>query len=853
MRSYLPLFVSTIFFTQFCFADNIIETSKLVVVREHLLGIEPEWKPHVLKSHVTGQPYEVEYFGEDENEEPVLSKKILYYETGMKQEESDFGIEGAEKGLLHGLSVKWYDNGVEQEIANYKNGLLHGLRVSFYTDGTLRSKETFEEGQSVGLAEEFYSDNTKKCELHYTNGKIEGEKWEYFPNGKRKSLTSYKEGKKEGYSFEWFENGVVAVKIFYENDLCTNDGKNPGRIEYDEYHALKEIAETKAGKLHGVMIAYYPSGQEKVKGNYLDGLKHGSWTHYFENGGVLGEEHFDHNIAVKKHWMKHENGKTHWSAEFDEKGTTLQPVKVYTPEGTLIKQFSMKEGKYHGKYFDWYPSGVLKLDGKQEMGFLDGEVLQYFENGMPWIFSNYKKGKLQGKLQRWHENGNVAFKAEYVDGVFNGEVIEWYPNGEICRKEYYNEGEPNGLFQFYNEQNILLQSSTYENGKLVGTAKEYDPKGYLIFEASYKEGKFHGTITSYFSEERLNYVYEYRDGHKSGKSIEYWPNGKLKFQAFYENNKQEGVVQAWFENGAPHFVRFYKEGVTVGEQKFYFPRESNEDEVEPVLSKVINYDSTGRLHKEQKTFFPDGKSASLVTYENGELQGLKAIWNENGDLIQECWYENGKLEGKFYMRDPVGNEIVCYYERNKKHGPFERFYPEQPRFGKVKALEATYYRGYIDGEVIEYNEAGLKISSCNFEKGKKEGPAYVFDTRGLLVSKMQFVNNKKEGEALQYFPNGRIYKVTPFVNDQIEGEQISYFVDGKIASSIFYTKNVVNGLSRSWNENGVLVFEGVYVMGKKEGKFNKYYDNGHPRLLQEYKEDKIISKKSFDPDGNELA
>ena len=79
----------------------------------------------------------------------------------------------------------------------------------------------------------------------------------------------------------------------------------------------------------------------------------------------------------------------------------------------------------------------------------------------------------------------------------------------------------------------------------------------------------------------------------------------------------------------------------------------------------------------------------------------------------------------------------------------------------------------------------------------------------------------------------------------INGEEKSYHPNGKESSLVTYRDGKQDGPSKSWNEDGVLIYEAEFLAGKKEGKVNKYYDNGKPRLFQTYKEDVLISKESF--------
>jgi antitoxin component YwqK of YwqJK toxin-antitoxin module len=51
----------------------------------------------------------------------------------------------------------------------------------------------------------------------------------------------------------------------------------------------------------------------------------------------------------------------------------------------------------------------------------------------------------------------------------------------------------------------------------------------------------------------------------------------------------------------------------------------------------------------------------------------------------------------------------------------------------------------------------------------------------------------------------------------------------------------------------MLVFEGEYRDGKRHGKFNKYYDDGKPLLLQSFSDDALDGiKKSFDKEGHSV-
>jgi len=57
-------------------------------------------------------------------------------------------------------------------------------------------------------------------------------------------------------------------------------------------------------------------------------------------------------------------------------------------------------------------------------------------------------------------------------------------------------------------------------------------------------------------------------------------------------------------------------------------------------------------------------------------------------------------------------------------------------------------------------------------------------------------------------------------------------------------------LYREWNPSGIVVFEAQYEHGLRHGKFSKFYDDGKPKLIQNFVKDTPHGeKKSYDKDG----
>ena len=101
-------------------------------------------------------------------------------------------------------------------------------------------------------------------------------------------------------------------------------------------------------------------------------------------------------------------------------------------------------------------------------------------------------------------------------------------------------------------------------------------------------------------------------------------------------------------------------------------------------------------------------------------------------------------------------------------------------------------------------------------------------------------------------PNGKLLREVNYIGDLKVGEEKCYYDNGKLAALAIYNKNgEKDGLYQEWNKDGVIVFEGEFKNGLRHGKLNKYYDNGKPKILQTFVDDKLNGvKKAYDAKGN---
>jgi antitoxin component YwqK of YwqJK toxin-antitoxin module len=127
--------------------------------------------------------------------------------------------------------------------------------------------------------------------------------------------------------FAFFLSGCAAgleesVKESYE------DG-SPKVVQYFDNH----------GNDHRVVeeAYYYPDGQLRMRGTYLDGEKHGTWTSWYNNGNKWSEGQYTkgRNDGITSTW--HENGQKYYEGHFTE-GARSGVWRFWDEQGELIKE-----------------------------------------------------------------------------------------------------------------------------------------------------------------------------------------------------------------------------------------------------------------------------------------------------------------------------------------------------------------------------------------------------------------------------------------------------------------------------------------------------------------------------------
>lgn len=142
----------------------------------------------------------------------------------------------------------------------------------------------------------------------------------------------------------------------------------------------------------------------------------------------------------------------------------------FYPDGKLMSEFFIKNGKLEGLNKYWYSNGQLRFYSKYKNGQQIDSSISYLENGQIKIFEIYQNDKsiyqavyydngqimseknnpidsLENNYQiDYYQNGNKKFQTKISNTTYSGEGIYYTENGKIEYKGEYKNGHKNGVW-----------------------------------------------------------------------------------------------------------------------------------------------------------------------------------------------------------------------------------------------------------------------------------------------------------------------------------------------------------------------------------------------------------------------
>ena len=242
-----------------------------------------------------------------------------YHDNGNVKQKGTF-----QNNLKHGDWISFDDNSNKATLEQYENDTLDGFWEEYQL--IIKRKVTYKMGKKQGpylelnqenqlLSEGAYKDDKKdgvwdelvedgyRDYTRYSNGIKQGSYNRIFPSGGNQISGNFIDGKKHG---EWIlktENGQILHRELYAN----------GALEHEESFRVDGtrvlVKSMKSNKLHGEYEEYFSNNQLKVKGEYAQGKKEGTWRSWADNGVLLKEENYKVDIrdGEQKHFFSNGN------------------------------------------------------------------------------------------------------------------------------------------------------------------------------------------------------------------------------------------------------------------------------------------------------------------------------------------------------------------------------------------------------------------------------------------------------------------------------------------------------------------------------------------------------------------
>jgi len=367
-----------------------------------------------------------------------------------------------------GLSFYYYDNGKIWKIIPFENNIEHGIAKEFDNDSIIITITEYFQGRIV---------NNEQINRYNLNGQKDGI-WRYFyPNGKIKEEITYKDGEINGIVKTYNINGNLLSTILYKNNQIVDNNYSDTttfdtRKIFDDngnlvsegyyknnipigihrfYNKNKEIINSilyndygqkiaegiidENGRYQGNFKFFFPNGNIKSEGSYINGRRIGKWIFYYQSGKV-------EQIGYYKNGFN--DGLWQWFYE----------------NGKIFREEEFTNGKENGIFKEYFIDGNIITEG------------------------NYIDGMKEGT---WYYNvGDCIKKGNYINGYMDGKWQYFYLNGKLMFEGYFLRDNPDKKHVYYYDNGKIMEEQFYNNGIKTKTWKKYDPAGNLIYTVTYK-------------------------------------------------------------------------------------------------------------------------------------------------------------------------------------------------------------------------------------------------------------------------------------------------------------------------------------------------------------------------------
>ncbi|QNK78203.1 hypothetical protein H7F37_03730 [Winogradskyella sp. PAMC22761] len=250
-------------------------------------------------------------------------------------------------------------------------------------------------------------------------------------------------------------------------------------------------------------VEKYDSGKIKLKGFLIDSVLTGKYTEFYENGQIKTEGEFKNCEYKTNH------------------------TKIYVAGCGVGNSSTVKKGKKHGEWKDYYENGILDSKYNYFCGLRQGNFFNYQKDGKLYWIDFYTADKLMA-TQEFYENGLLektsTFSYEYIkqdeenlmktvesefyedgsmkiqrviqelkDDIEKESFKEYYPNGFLKTESEIIDLDKNGIFREFYENGNTKYEGIFKDDEPIDKQYYYNQKGEITKIETWKEGKIINT------------------------------------------------------------------------------------------------------------------------------------------------------------------------------------------------------------------------------------------------------------------------------------------------------------------------------------------------------------------------
>jgi antitoxin component YwqK of YwqJK toxin-antitoxin module len=152
-------------------------------------------------------------------------------------------------------------------------------------------------------------------------------------------------------------------------------------------------------------------------------------------------------------------------------------------------------------------------------------------------------------------------------------------------------------------------------------------------------------------------------------------------------------------------------------------------------------------------------------------------------------------------------------------------------------------------KTTHYSTGGM-FEKGRIVNGKKEGLWLSWHENGEKLGEYHYKNGELNGIGKQWFVNGKIQALSKYKDGKLIDTAKRYHSNGRLSEFAYYNNSgLQDGKFTIWHENGNIIQEGYYILGRKDSICQTYYDNGKIKSVPGIRTEKNLRRPN---EGNSV-